>query len=105
MPADLVINSLSTEMVQVPVQVTQAGVPYNPTGDVVQFAFVVGSSYPATWYQGSWTTNLQGIYIAQCLVGPANSGVVLLPATYVVWIKITDNPEIPVRSAGSIQIT
>lgn len=81
------------------------GQPYDPVGDTVQFAFVVGNGYPQTWYTGSWTTNIQGVYLAQCLLGPLNGGVVLAPATYVIWVQITDNPEVPVQLAGSMQIT
>jgi len=99
-----VISSLSLEYVQVVVQVTAGPNLYDPTGDEVQFAFVNGSAYPANWYTGSWTTNLQGSYIAECLVGPAGT-ITLAPAIWTVWVKITDDPEIPVRTAGTVTIT
>jgi hypothetical protein len=99
-----VISSLSLEYVQVVVQVTAGAALYDPTGDEVQFAFVNGSAYPSAWYTGGWTTNLQGSYIAECLVGPAGT-VTLTPAIYTVWVKITDDPEIPVRTAGTVTIT
>lgn len=105
MSADLTVSSLSTVNIQVPVQASAEGAPYNPTSDTVQLAFALSSAYPVTWYTGSWTTTVQGNYIAQCLVGPANSGVVLAPGTYTVWVKITDSPEVPVLPAGSLQIT
>ena len=108
MYADLTISAYSTEYVQVPVQATIAGAPYNPTSDVVAMQFVLagGSQEPTgTWNTGSWVTTAQGTYIAQCLVGPANSGVVLPPGTYAIWVRITDNPEIPVRAAGTLTIT
>jgi hypothetical protein len=104
-PADLTIASASTEFVNVPVQATVAGEPYNPTSDVVAMAFVAGSAQPATFYTGSWVTTVQGSYVARCLVGPANSGVVLAPGTYVVWVKITDDPEVPIKPAGTLQVT
>jgi len=103
--ADLDISSLSTQLVQVPIQATYEGAPYNPTSDVVQFAFVQGPAYPATWFTGSWQTTVQGNYLAQCLIGPSGGVTVLTPATYYVWVQITDNPEVPVLTAGSLRIT
>jgi hypothetical protein len=103
--ADQVIAAVSTEYVNVPVQVTQNGEPYNPTADTVQFAFVAGSAQPATWYTGSWQTTVQGNYLAQCLIGPQNSGVVLAPGTYTVWLQITTDTEVPIKPAGSLLIT
>lgn len=105
--ADTVISSLSTEYIQVPVQAIVNGAPYNPTSDTVYMAFVpVGSSnYPVTWYQGSWSTTVQGNYLAQCLIGPLNGGVVLPVGYYVVWVKVTDSPEVPVKPSGTVQIT
>ena len=105
MPAELVISSLSTQLIQVPVQVTYEGAPFDPTSDVVQFSFVVGSAAPATWYSGSWQTTIQSNYLAQCLVGPNGGVVSLVPATYTIWLKITDDPETPVLPCGSVQIT
>lgn len=107
MPADVSISSLSTEYLQVPVQAQVNGLPFNPTSDVVQMAFVpIGSvNYPVTWFTGSWSTTAQGNYLAQCLIGPANGGVVLTPGTYKIWVKITDSPEVPVESSGTLTIT
>jgi hypothetical protein len=106
MPADITISALSTEYVQVPVQAMVAGSPYNPTADVVQFSFVPsGSAAPGSWNTGSWDTTVNDIYLAQCLVGPGSSGVVLAQGTYAVWVKITDSPEVPVKPAGTLAIT
>lgn len=108
MPADLTLSSLATEYVQVPVAVTIAGAPYNPTGDAVfmQFVPASGNQEPSgTWNSGNWVTTAQNTYIAQCLVGPANGGVSLTPGAYVVWVKIVDNPEVPVQPAGTLAIT
>lgn len=107
MASDFTLASASTENVQVPVQVYKAGQPYDPSLDTVQFAFITSGGQPVTgdYHAGSWTVNSQGIHLAQCLVGPANSGVVLAPGTYTVWVKITDTPEVPVRPAGTLAIT
>lgn len=100
------MSSLSTQNVLVPVRAFRQGQPYNPTADVVQMAFVSGWAEPQTWYTGSWawTTAVNGYYQAQCLVGPGGT-VSLSQGTYAVWVKITDNPEIPVINAGSLVIT
>lgn len=107
MPADVIISSLSTEYVQVPVQAIVNGAPYNPTSDTVQMAFVPVSSsnYPVSWFTGSWSTTVQGNFLAQCLVGPLNGGVILAPGTYTVWVKIIDSPEVPAKPAGTLQVT
>lgn len=98
---------LSTQYVQIPVTV-QAPTAYNPTSDVVQFAFTP-VTYPVTeptqWVTGSWATFPGPAYWAQCLVGPANGGTALSIGTYQVWVKITDNPEVPVLQPSLLKIT
>ncbi len=106
-PGVAVISRLSTEYVIVPVNAVFDGVTANPTQDTVQFAFTMGYGVlPVTWIVGSWDVNpVQGIwYNAKCLVGSGAGGVPLVPGTYTVWIRITDNPETPVRQAGSLII-
>lgn len=93
------------------VTATSRGLPYNPTGDVVQFAFTAsGASLAgATWVAGEWdgdspVPGTSSDYTALCLVGPG--GTVALPVgTYQVSVKITDSPEIPVLSAYLLKIT
>lgn len=104
------IAAQSTEYVQVLVQNTEG---INPTSDAVFFAYLqsgssntsgVTSPTPATpIYPGSWTT-VNGQYIALGLVGPVNGGTVLAPGQYTVWVKITDNPEVPFKPAGGLTI-
>lgn len=103
-------SHLSTEDVNIPVNARKAGAAYNPTGDTVQFAFmptptqVPGSS---DWVTGSWDSvpsNVLYPYTAKCLTGPSGT-VTLGIGTYIVYLKITDNPEIPVRIAGQLQIS
>lgn len=100
----ITLSSLSTEYVRVPVAATVNNAPYNPTGDVVQFAFTTGANpVSGDWHTGSWDST-DSPYVAQCLVGPG--GVVSLAVgTWIIWIKITDNPEVPVRSVGQLSIT
>lgn len=106
----LVLSHLSTEYVLIPLQVTKAGVPYNPTGDTLQFAFMptaVQVPQVSDWVNGVWetvTTNFIYPYNAKCLVGPSGSTVLTL-GTYVIYLKITDNPEIPVLVGGQLEIS
>lgn len=104
------MSRLSTMYYLVPVQATQAGAAYNPTGDAVQFAFAPTATYVpqnTDWVVGSWETAAGSVlypYNARCLIGP-NGTITLGLGTYVVYVKITDNPEIPVLIAGYLQIT
>jgi|SRR5579859_7365161 len=88
---------LSTQFLMVPVT-TRSPSPYNPTADLVQFAFpplTIPATSPAVWYTGSWVTFPGPSYWAECLVGPVNGGVPLAAGSYQVWVKITDSPEVP----------
>jgi len=104
------ISRLSTQYIIVPVQSTKAGEPYNPTGDTVQFAFVLNAgAVPTTmnWINGSWDVlpNYNYPYAAKCLVGPGiGAATALTTGTYSIWLQIFDNPETPVMIAGTLQI-
>ena len=104
------MSHLATEYVLIPVAATRSGLPYNPTADVVQFAFMpTPTQVPGNsdWVTGSWDTDTTSViypYSAKCLVGPAgatNPGI----GTYVIYVKITDSPEIPVLITGQLQIS
>jgi hypothetical protein len=98
---------LSTQYVQVQVTV-RSPAAYDPTADTVQFAFTP-LTYPVTepsgWATGSWATFPGPAYWAQCLVGPGAGGTALSIGTYQGWVKITDNPEVPVMQPFTLQIT
>jgi hypothetical protein len=104
------LSQLATEYVLIPVAATKAGIPYNPTSDTVQFAFMpVATQVPQNtdWVSGSWdtdTTNIIYPYSAKCLVGPSGT-ITLGIGMYVIYVKITDNPEIPVLIGGQLQIS
>ncbi len=103
------ISRLSTQYILIPVTATKSGAAYNPTSDTVVFAFmptpvqVPGNS---DWVSGTWDTDSSSVlfpYSAKCLVGPAgtiNPGV----GRYYIYLKITDNPEIPVLLGGLLEI-
>ena len=102
-------SSLSTQYVQVLVQVTAAA-PYDPSRDSVAFAFTNASAFPAQvpgsgdWNPGEWDVWPGPLYYAQVLVGPANGGVVLSNGTWQCWLRVTDSPEIPVLQPFLLQI-
>lgn len=102
----ITMSVLSTQYVMVPVDTTANGAPYNPTADVVQMAFMLtppGSNPGVSdWKTASWVTTSSGNYTVRCLVGPA--GTALAVGNYNVWIKITDNPEVPVQNVGILSI-
>lgn len=103
-------SALSREYVAVAITAKTAGTPVNPTGDVVEFAFTTVTAKPAPgdWKTGSWDGTQphqpDGAYIAHCLVGPGGT-VELAAGQYVMWVRITDNPEVPVIPFGRLHIT
>lgn len=104
----LTIDRDSRQYVQAQVTATVAGQSYNPTVDVVEFAFTTGNDRPVTWYTGNWDTtptNGTNAYWAQILIGPGSSGPVLAVGRYFVWVRITDNPEQPIIPVGWLAIT
>ena len=104
------MSHLATMYVFVPFAATKSGVPYNPTGDTVQFAFMpTPTQVPQNtdWVSGSWDTDTTQViypYSAKCLVGPAGT-ITLGIGTYVIYTRVTDNPEIPVLITGQLQIS
>ena len=104
------MSHLSLQYYFVPVNVTKLGIAYNPTGDTVQFAFAPTPTYVpqnTDWVSGSWDTNQSSVlfpYSAKCLVGPSGT-ITLGIGTYVIYVKITDSPEVPVLIAGQLQVS
>lgn len=108
--ATIGISALSRQQVGIPVKAsTLTGSAYNPTVDVVQMAFMpTATQVPQSsdWQTAIWAAipgNLLYPYAAYCLVGPGgtiNPGI----GTYVVYLKVTDNPEIPVDVIGYLEI-
>lgn len=105
----IVMSALSTQYCVVPVTaVTPAGAAYDPTADPVSFAFIPdggGQPGPGDWTGGTWatTTSTNGTYSAQILIGPA-AGLNLGPGNYGIWVRISDDPEVPVIEADSLRI-
>ena len=104
------MSHLATMYVFIPFAVTKSGVSYNPTGDAVAFAFMpTPTQVPQNtdWVAGAWDTDTTQViypYSAKVLVGPAGT-ITLGIGTYVIYTKVTDNPEIPVLITGQLQIS
>lgn len=99
------LSTASTQTVLVPVTATILGAPYDPTGDAVALAFLANGVTPSSgdWHAATWQT-FGGANYAACLVGPANGGVVLAMGTWTTWVRVTDNPEVPVMQAGYLNV-
>lgn len=103
------ISAGSTEYVKVQIE-PPSGV--NPSSDPVAFCFATTPELPETptWDTGSWETitNPAGDadYFARCLIGPSSSPLVQLTAgRYYVFVKVTDDPAIPVKLAdGQLEV-
>lgn len=107
MPA---MYSLSTEYFEVPVEFKVNGAVINPTTtDPVQMAFMPRNVDPGSsdWVNGSWevdTSQPTPVYWARALVGPGAGGKNLAKGVYAVWLKVTDNPEIPVKIVALLEV-
>jgi hypothetical protein len=92
------------------VTATKAGVPYNPTGDLVQFAFMATPTQVpqvSDLVTGSWDVNPSSVlfpYSAKVLVGPGGT-ITLGIGTYVVYQKTSDHPEVPFDIVGYLQVS
>lgn len=99
---------LSLQYVRYSITALVNGVPYNPTADVVQFAFTQTGVDPVSgdWKTGSWETVVgpPQLYVARCLVGPAGT-IALAKGTYNVYVKVTDSPEVPVLFVDTLKIS
>ena len=85
---------------------------YDPTADVVEFAFTDPYIDPVSgdWVSGSWEkqslTTPAGtftLFFARCLVGPGGV-TTLAKGLYDVYCRITDNPEVPVLKTGALEV-
>jgi hypothetical protein len=116
------VSSLSTEYIRVPVAaLDDEGALVDVTGMDVELAFVDTGVEPddesgsEDWWEADWETSelawvdvgatrVQTPYKARVLIGPAGD-VDLGDGTFDVWVRITDQVEVPVRLAGGLTIT
>jgi hypothetical protein len=101
----ITLSVLSTEYISVNISSSIGGTEVNPTSDVVQFAFIAGPSEPVSddWNNGSWASD-SAPYVAEILVGPDNGGISLVAGSYIIWVKVISDPEVPVFSVGTLII-
>jgi hypothetical protein len=103
------ISHLATAPVIAPVAVTKAGIPYDPTGDTVQLAFMAQTTQvpqSSDWVTGTWVSEPSNVLYpqsAQCLIGTGGS-ITLGIGRYVVYCKISDDPETPVAIVGFLSV-
>jgi hypothetical protein len=81
---------LDAEALDVTVMAAANGLPYDPSGATVEFAFLADWINPVggDWHAGTWAVGLTGLHIAQCNPGPG--GLALTVGSYYVWVRITD---------------
>lgn len=76
----------------------------DPTGDAVQFSFVAPGERPDTWTAGEWDGDYSGTKSTAVTptIGFTGSGatIELAEGAWQAYIKVTDNPEVPVRDCG-----
>ena len=109
----LSIYSQSTQYISVPIT-NDDGI--NPTSDVVSFAFLgpynnQGQALEAVptsstrYYTGAWEST-SAPYEAIILVGPSGGAALQLTAgTYLIVIKVSDTPEVPVLFSGLVVVS
>lgn len=93
--ANQLISALSLQKVFVEVTTTATT---DPTSDTVQVAVAPTYTQPATWVTGTWVKQA-GVFFISVLIGPGSTLGALTAGIYNVWVKVTDNPEVPVMRA------
>lgn len=88
------IDRDSKEYLHVPITT-----PQESDLSAVQLAVVTSPTRPATddWTNATWNETARE---AVLLVGPYTD-----PGVMGVWVRVTDNPEVPVFQAGNIAVT
>jgi hypothetical protein len=75
------------------------------SAQTVDVAVIAARGRPTApdWKPAAWTGTPGTTRTAMLLIGP-DSDVVLPVADYDIWVKLTDNPEIPTDPAGRLTI-
>jgi hypothetical protein len=103
-----IIDPESKEFVRVPVAASEAGADINVTTQPVAIAIVPTGAKPdvGAWKTAEWETDPSSdpdTYYARLLIGPTSGNFILtLGEIYDVYVRVTDNPEIPIRNAGAV---
>jgi hypothetical protein len=100
----LTISAASTEYRRIPVSViADNGSALNPIALTVAVGFSSDADPPDSYTTAAWVTDTSGtdtVYKAQVLVTAGT----LTRGVYTAYVKITDNPEIPVIEAGLLKV-
>lgn len=104
------IDSNSVVYVRAPlIKPLKNGVAYDPTGDVVDLAIIPSTQAKPTsgdWKTAGWEpSNGSGTYWGRLLVGPGTMFGQLTAGTYLVSMRVHDNPETPILTSGYITVT
>jgi hypothetical protein len=100
------VSALTLDFVRCSVYSLLDGVPEDPTADAVAMAFTAVDVAPVSgnWRVAQWEgTRFASGFNAACLVGAGGTGA-LTAGRYSVWLRITDNPDAPIRSAGILVV-
>lgn len=102
----LQIDSSGSPLVQVPVRLTTASGPGDPSGDTVEMAFLTGTGKPAAgdWHTAGWVSTAVGGWKAQIQLG-SGGAVTLTPGYYYWWVRVTDPLETVVECVGMLEVT
>jgi hypothetical protein len=97
--ADYVVPAASRHYLKVPIT---SALPV--VNDDVSFAFVQPAAAPgdSDWLSGNWEAGTPPY--ARCLIGPGGT-IALAHGLYDVFVRITDDPEIPVLNVGLLEVT
>lgn len=101
--ADVRVSTLSAEKIRVLVTAHENGNPVDPTADPVFIALTTASASPgeADFEIAEWEDAGGGAYYARILVGPGSDVGVLSPGSYAIWVKVVDDPEVPVKRTSN----
>lgn len=112
----ITIPGESVETVRIPVAtLDNAGLLEDPTAATVEIGFSdARETEPATWNAATWETSeklrltvggtiVETPYKAAILIGTGATD--LAQGLHAMWLRITDNPEVPVRFVGFLEVT
>ena len=103
-----IISALSKEFIRVPVTATEAGASVNVSLQPVAIAVIPTGTTPVTldWKTAEWevdATTDPDTYYARLVIGPTSTNVTLTAGEiYDVYVRVTDNPEVPIRNTGAV---
>lgn len=101
------IDTNAVVYIRVPlVKPLKNGVAYDPTGDVVDIAITTqAQAKPGSsdWKTAAWEpSNASGTYWGRLLVGPGTTTGAFTAGTFLVSMRVHDNPETPIVTSGYI---